>query len=207
MLSKAAIDLILMSEGLNQPSKWPSGDSGITIGFGYDLGYVTRSQFSSDWKGVLSPAVFSRLASALGMKGQMAKALAPSFKDVFIGREIALKVFHEKTVPLWVEKTRRAFPGVENLPPDAQGALVSLVYNRGPALKGKNRKEMQEIHDILADGVQKGDLKLIAKQIREMKKIWQGKNLDGLIKRRELEAQLVECSIPLEKEHETKIYG
>jgi hypothetical protein len=41
--------LILDFEGLNQPSKWPGGGSGITIGIGYDLGFVTVDQFESDW--------------------------------------------------------------------------------------------------------------------------------------------------------------
>lgn len=35
---------------------WPEGFSGITIGIGYDLGYVTVKQFMEDWGGVLSGA-------------------------------------------------------------------------------------------------------------------------------------------------------
>ena len=33
---------------------------------------------------------------------------------------------------------------------------------------------------------------LIAKELRKMKRIWQGKGLDGLLTRREAEAKLVE---------------
>jgi GH24 family phage-related lysozyme (muramidase) len=35
----------------------------------------------------------------------------------------------------------------------------------------------------------------IAKELRKMKRIWQGKGLDGLLERREAEAKLVETCI------------
>src|SRR5262249_9984062 len=34
--------------------EWPGGDSGVTIGVGYDLGFQT--DFEADWKDLLSPA-------------------------------------------------------------------------------------------------------------------------------------------------------
>ena len=58
-------------------------------------------------------------------------------------------------------------------------------------MKGDSRLEMRNIRDL----VPKKDYKGIAKELRKMKRIWQGKNLDGLIDRREAEAKLVEsCS-------------
>ncbi len=97
---------------------------------------------------------------------------------------MAVAVFSQTTVPRFIAETLRAFPRADQLPPDAFGALVSLVFNRGPKLEGKNRQDMQDIHNILADGVQSGDLKAIATQLREMKEIWRGQGVDGLLRRR-----------------------
>ena len=43
--------------------------------------------------------------------------------------------------------------------------------------------------------IPKRDYKKIADELRHMKRIWVGKNLDGLIERREAEANLVESCI------------
>jgi GH24 family phage-related lysozyme (muramidase) len=43
--------------------------------------------------------------------------------------------------------------------------------------------------------VLKKDYKGIAREIRSMKRIWEGKNMDGLIKRREEEAKMVESCV------------
>jgi GH24 family phage-related lysozyme (muramidase) len=45
------------------------------------------------------------------------------------------------------------------------------------------------------DAVAAGDLQEIANQIRAMKRLWEGKGLDGLLKRRDAEADLVESAI------------
>jgi len=47
----------------------------------------------------------------------------------------------------------------------------------------------------IRDAVAVDDLQDIANQLRSMKRLWEGKGLDGLIKRREDEAELVESSI------------
>jgi GH24 family phage-related lysozyme (muramidase) len=47
----------------------------------------------------------------------------------------------------------------------------------------------------IKDLVPKKDYKGIAAEIRNMKRLWQGKGLDGLIERRESEARLVESCI------------
>ena len=72
--------------------------------------------------------------------------------------------------------------------PDAYGAIISLVFNRGTSLKGDSRKEMVNIKNLIT----KKDYKKIAKEFRNMKRIWVGKSLDGLLERREAEAKLVE---------------
>lgn len=194
-ISPKALQLILQSEGLNQPGIWPGGASGITIGIGYDLGYTTIDRFESDWNKAIPGPTLLRLREVIGLTGIKAKNKAALLADIKIKRAESEKVFTEKTIPQEQLRTQIAFPGLENLPVDAQGALVSLVYNRGASMidsPGKdNRKEMRAIKAAVA----KGDLKEIAKQLRSMKRLWEGKGLNGLIKRREDEALLVEGSI------------
>ena len=76
---------------------------------------------------------------------------------------------------------------MEQLHPNAQAALLSLVYNRGTSLSGPHRTEMAAIKELV---VQK-DYKGISQQIRSMKRLWENKGLDGLLKRRDDEARLV----------------
>jgi hypothetical protein len=167
---------------------WPGGASGVTIGVGYDLGYNTSAQFTADWGSRLDKGAAERLAKCLGSKGTAAKALIPGVKDIAVPWAAASAVFFARTVPRFYKQAQGAFPGMERLPLDAQGALVSLVFNRGTSMKGKSRVEMRAIRDL----VPKGDLKGIAAELRKMKRLWMGKGLDGLIRRREDEAKLVE---------------
>jgi len=186
-----AIALILDAEGLDQPSKWPQGSSGITIGIGYDLGFVTADQFEQDWSPFLSGDEINRLKDVIGLSGDDASQRASEFSDIKIKRADAEQVFKEKTLPLYSQRTEDAFPGVDQLPAAAQGALVSLVFNRGGGMTGDSRREMRAVRDAVANG----DLKEIANQIRAMKRLWEGKGLDGLLKRRDAEADLVESAI------------
>jgi len=69
--------------------------------------------------------------------------------------------------------------------------LVSIAFNRGTSTKGPSRVEMVNIRNLVANKDYKG----IAKEIRSMKRLWEGKGLDGLLKIREQEAKMVEsCS-------------
>lgn len=196
-LSDKARDLILSCEDLDQPGQWPGGESGITIGIGYDLGFATPDQFRSDWGPCLSEGDCNALIGVIGLKGAAAKERASALKAIVIKRADAGRVFMERSVPKAQKETAAAFPGVDKLPADAQGALVSLVYNRGGGMgqEGKPswdaRREMRAIRDAVA----RGDLKEIAAQLRSMKRLWEGKGLGGLVKRRDLEADLVESCV------------
>jgi GH24 family phage-related lysozyme (muramidase) len=171
---------------LKHPS-YPGGASGVTIGIGYDLGYNTADQFTKDWKSHLSEVDFGRLAKCLGSKGSFAKPLITNVKDIVVPWKGALTIFKSNTVPRFINETLKAFPGADQLKPDAFGALVSLVFNRGGALTGTNRTEMMNIHNL----VPKKDYKAIAHEITSMKRIWVGKGLDGLLRRRDAESALV----------------
>lgn len=190
-ITDKALALILESEGLDQPGRWPGGESGITLGIGYDIGFVTPEQLEEDWSQHLGSDQIERLKTAIGLKGESARQRASEFKDITVTRAQAEEVFTNKTLPLHSQRTEGAFPGADQLPADAQGALVSLVFNRGPALSGDSRAEMRAVRDAVAQG----NLQEIANQIRAMKRLWVGKGLDGLLKRRDAEADLVESAI------------
>src|SRR5205807_2124248 len=67
MICSEALQLILAAEGMNQPGAWPGGSSGITLGIGYDLGYVTVDQFESDWGACLNKNARERLRAVVGL--------------------------------------------------------------------------------------------------------------------------------------------
>jgi len=195
-LSPKAFALILKYEvggGANYYNKclkhpcYPGGQSGVTIGIGYDMGYNTVAQFATDWKGVLPDSSYDRLSPHLGKKSSNAKAAIPSIKDISISWESAEVVFKSNTLPRFINETKKAFPNSEKLHPDAFGALVSLVFNRGGSISGQSRVEMLNIRKL----IDSKDYKAIANEIIKMKRLWIGKGLDGLLTRRDEEAKLI----------------
>lgn len=190
-LSPKAFKLIVDHEGINQPGKWPGGESGVTIGYGYDLGHRTMMEFARDWQDKLTPDAMQRLARVIGKRADTARIASLALKDIRITKEASAEVLKANTIPWAIAETRRVFPGVELLPEDAAGALVSLVFNRGGSVSGDRRREMRAIQKAVLTR----DLKEIAAQLRSMKRLWVGKGLDGLLRRREDEALLVESCI------------
>ena len=174
-----------------QRPTWPQGESGVTIGIGYDLAHQRPEAIRRDWSGLLPDTEIERLASVSGIAGALAKAALMRVANVVVPFAAARKVFYLRSLPEYAALTRRAFPGVERLPADAQAALLSLVYNRGAALEGERRREMRAIGQLAAAG----DLGGIAGQIRAMKRLWDPRIVPGLIDRREKEAQLVERAL------------
>ena len=82
----------------------------------------------------LSGDEIERLKTAIGVSGEAAHQRASEFSDIRIKRADAEEVFKNRTLPLYSDRTEKAFPGVDQLPANAQGALVSLVFNRGAGL-------------------------------------------------------------------------
>ena len=206
MLSKKSLNLILEFEvggGENYYNKflknpsWPGEQSGVTIGVGYDLGYVNKTEFTNDWK-ELPQKDFDRLYKVVGIKGIAAKDLIRGLKDISIPWELSLKVFNNKTVTKFYNLTKQTFPNFDNLPEDAKGGLVSLVFNRGNSLEGDRRREMKLIRDgmKLVSTFDQKALSFIANQIRNMKRIWIGGSIEkGMSRRRDAEAKLIEESL------------
>lgn len=170
---------------------WPGLNSGVTIGIGYDLGYNNLQSFKAAWTGKISTQDIIRLARTLSVRGRSARGLIPGVKDIRISWQSALSVFKSHTLPIFADQTNRAFPGADRLHPDAYGALVSLVFNRGSDLSGNRRLEMKNIRAL----VPSKNYKAIAFEIRKMKRLWVNAGVDGLLKRREDEAKLVESCV------------
>jgi hypothetical protein len=193
-MTDRAIQLILSFEGMDQPGTWPGEMSGISIGHGYDLGYCTVDQFSGDWGPLLLSEWIQRLSRAIGKRGAAAQRLADQFSDITIAKKDADEVFVRRSLPKLKVTAAATFRGIRVLPPDCQGALASLVYNRGTSMEGDRRREMREIRDCIADPRLPVDEKLerIAALIQSMKRLWPDSR--GLRRRRDAEAELVRSS-------------
>lgn len=164
---------------------WPGAASGVTVAIGYDLGYNSKAVILSDWSAL---AERQRLANVAGVTGTKARSRVAEVRDILIAWELASKVFNDVTVSKFYSQALRAFPEMDRLHPNAQAALVSLVFNRGPGMSGPNRKEMRNIRDI----VPKRDYDGIAYELRMMIRIWRGMDVEaGLTRRRLAEAKLV----------------
>ena len=200
MISKKATDLIIQHEvggrayydkKLQAPI-WAGGESGVTIGMGYDLGFNSDKQFMADWSGVINLNFINALRPTIGIKGPQAKAmLKGEILNVRIPYNTAYEVFVKSSLPRYYAMTKKIYPNMDLLNDDTKGALVSVVYNRGNKLEGDSRAEMRAIVDLIA----KQDYEGIAEQIEKSKRLWEGKGLDGLVTRRESEADLVRDSM------------
>lgn len=167
---------------------WPGGASGVTWGIGYDGGHQTRAVIVDDW---LDHSGAERLGGSAGITGRAAQTALPRFGDIPTEFDHASRVFEERSLVEYERRTERAFrDGFTDLRPNACGALVSLVYNRGTAMSGDSRREMRNLRD---NCIPKQDYACIASEIRSMKRLWRGTvNENGLSARREAEAILTE---------------
>lgn len=197
VISAKSLDLIVNAEVTSkevysqkyQSPIWPGGDSGVTVGIGFDCGYCSKQELADAWGATLSPAQLLLLQSTCGKKGASCKDLIPGLKSVKIAYDTAVKVFYQHTLPACARDVKRTYPGIEKLPPDTQGAILSLVYNRGYLINDTDRrKEMKALKPIIAAG----NLPGIAAQLRSMKRLWDSQKQKGLITRRENEALLAE---------------
>jgi GH24 family phage-related lysozyme (muramidase) len=183
---------------------WPKASSGITIGCGYDLGYVSPAVFRSDWAsllGALSTAQRAALTACVGFhsgKHPAAKmqALLATVQDIKVPWETALTVFEQRTLPLFIAETAAALPNTDKLNGDCFGALVSLTFNRGasyakPHVPSKDPldryREMRAIKALMA----RERFAQIPGEIRSMVRIWAGTAIEtGMRRRRTDEAAL-----------------
>jgi hypothetical protein len=196
--SKKTLDLILEYEVgggksyydkfLAKPT-WPGGASGFTLGIGVDCAYYTTQELEKLFY-FLPENQLEIVKNASGKKRLQGKEYTQKYKNfgITVTWEQAISMFNELTWSKFSRLAEKTFPELDNLCDDAYGAIVSLVFNRGSSLVGDSRIEMRKIKNLIPQK----NYKEIAKQIRDMKRLWVGKNLDGLLSRREDEAKLVE---------------
>lgn len=199
-ISQAAIDLIVDAEvtgesaynRLYRAPTWPQGQSGVTIGIGYDVGYVTATELHDDWDGKISDLMVAALESrALGIQGPLAGHRARELRSIVdVPWDAAMAVFQNHDIPKWIARVNVALQNINLLSPDSLGAIVSLAYNRGTSFSmvGDRYREMRAIK---ADMTAKNFADIPA-QFRSMKRLWAGTSVAGLVTRREAEAVLFE---------------
>ena len=171
---------------------WPGGASGPTIAIGIDCGYYTATELASIFSFVPKDQL-KLIQEASGKKGAAGKEYTKNLRQagITVDWEKAEHIFETFTWPKFSKLAEKAFPGLDKLHEDAYGAIVSLVFNRGTSMKGDSRKEMRNIRAYVSES----NYKKIAQEIRNMKRIWVGKNLDGLLERRDAEALLIETLV------------
>ncbi|ACE93038.1 lysozyme domain-containing protein [Rhizobium phaseoli] len=164
--------------------------SGVTIGVGYDLGYVSTAKMRADWQGFLSDDDIERLSNAVGVIGPAAGPLAAQLQDITIPWSAASSQFEATTLPPIIDQLESSLKNFDDLPPDSAGALVALAYNRGMTFTktGDRFTEMREI----ARSVEERRFNDIPSQIRSIKRLWP---MPGLQNRREAEAALFESGL------------
>jgi GH24 family phage-related lysozyme (muramidase) len=195
--SKLALDLIFEYEvggGEQYYNKflkrftWPGGASGPTIGIGIDCAYYTAKELASLFS-YLPLQKRKLVEAASGKTGLAGKEYTKVLRNegIEMSWEQSQKIFMYTTWPKFAAITDKTFPRADELCDSAYGALVSLVFNRGGSLSGPSRVEMRSIRDL----VPLKNYNAIAKEIRQMKRLWEGKNMEGLLRRRDAEANLV----------------
>jgi len=173
---------------LSHPT-WPGGASGTTLAIGVDCGYYLPDELAKIFY-FLPANQLDAVKKASGKTGQAGKDYVRQIKplNITVTWDQAIEIFNTLTWPKFAKLAERTFPGLDQLCDNAYGALVSLIFNRGTSLSGSSRAEMRTIKEL----VPKKDYKGIAEELRSMKRIWEGKGLDGLLARRDAEAALVE---------------
>jgi hypothetical protein len=198
-ISKKALDLIIDFETggeayykkvYKSAPVWPGFSSGVTIFFGTDLGYIDKQEFDSKIAKYFSKEDAAKLRATVGVKGSAAKSLMSSVRGIKCSWEDGEELFVNHTLPKFMNLTKKTFPGVENLHPNAQGAILSIVFNRGTSLSGSRRVEMLNLRRIIPTK----NYKAMAAEVRKMKRLWpNNKNSNSdLFDRREAEARLIE---------------
>lgn len=165
----------------------PGGASGPTWCIGYDGGHQISHVILNDWADHPHKTDLATTAGAIGES--RCKASVGDLRHVTTELPYCSQVFTTATFPRYWAATVRAFPGIEDMPPCAQGGLFSVVYNRGTAMAGDSRREMREIQNRC---VPAKDADCISSEILAMRRLWRGTKLEaGLNRRREAEAAMV----------------
>lgn len=174
---------------------WKTTQSGVTVAFGFDVGYNTKDQIRKALNGIASESEIVALQSVAGLKGRNAyyNGLPKVKNSVYFTYEESEKIFKRDSLPRFTKQTADAFAlSKDRLHPHSNGALTSLVFNRGPSLsKSDSRKEMRWIKYNISNGNEHK----VPSDIKSMKRLWSYSSLKGLHLRRDAEAKLFQEGI------------
>lgn len=204
-VSQKAVDLIIYYEAggkeyynkfLTRPEvpAWRTTTSGVTIGIGFDVSYNTKDQIQKALEGIIPQSQIDLLKTGSGVHGRSAYYnVLPKVKyKVNVTYEQAEQIFKKDSLPRFTKQTADAFDlPQERLHPHSNGALTSLVFNRGPSLSSSDsRKEMRWIKYNISVGREDR----VPSDIKSMKRLW-GPSLKGLWLRRDAEAELFKLGV------------
>lgn len=116
--------------GVSDRPHWPGGNSGVTLGPGYDLGGRTREQVQADLTATGLPAdTAAALAAGAGLRGQEADNFATAQRDAVRLTEDQ----QQALMTLAVAPAQRAVANAVTVPlnQNQYDALTSLAYNIG----------------------------------------------------------------------------
>jgi GH24 family phage-related lysozyme (muramidase) len=200
-ISQDAIDLIIACEVSSEvlyrqryyKPVWPKGQSGVTIGIGYDLGASSEKEFLEDWGSYLNSEQVKNLAQVCGKTAGAASSALKKLEPVSISWDVASTQCRLETLPRYIGATERALPNCSALNSVCMGALVSLVYNRGPAFD-RTEPRFKEMWQV-ADHMKSKNFEAIPRDIRSMKRLWDKQSFKGIVLRREAEAALFQYGL------------
>lgn len=199
-ISQAAVDLIVreevgsrrLYEAKYTHPEWPGGQSGVTIGIGYDCGYSTPARLRADWSGKIPDGMIRILEAACGLTREAAHARTRAIgSTVTVPWDAAMAVFESRDAPRWEAIVTHALPNTDKLSSDSYGAIVSLAYNRGASFSnaGDRYREMRAIKDHMTTE----HFSEIPQEFRSMMRLWP--STSGVHGRREREAVLFEAGL------------
>ena len=123
------IKFIEAHEGFSNRFVYPGGISGPTIGNGIDIGHLEQSTISMLFEGV-DTAIFSRIKTGMGLKGDSAKAWTIKNRDIIMPSSILHKAVIYIYGNFWGDCIKR-FKGIDTAPSYVKTAVFSCCYNRG----------------------------------------------------------------------------
>ncbi len=175
---RQSVTFLTQVESIPTHPYWPPGNSGITIGVGWDLGQHSESELRKEWSG-LGAANLTNLSIAVKKTGRAAEALLPEIKGIYIRRALSASVLEQSIRDVQYPLTLRLFPGTQLLPAEFQVVLLSVIFNRGVALgrdpdwrTAKALDTRWEMRKLQGDVARK-DLFAIYLRLGTMKRIWE----------------------------------
>jgi len=165
---------------------YPGGASGPTIMIGVDCAYYKETELREIFK-FLPESDINLIVGCIGKTGTSAKEYIKKLSHIKVSWENSEKVFFDIILPKFYNLTLKIWPKTDELCPNAQVALTSIVFNRGSSLTGSSRSEMRNIKILISDK----KYKEISENVLHMKRLWINKSMDGLLKRRDEESKLI----------------